>query len=492
MLPINILINGSISYQPNAAQPQNTSTGLIVGPSNVIDLATRIRTYQDSASVVADFGPTAPEALGAVAYFSQLPQPSTLLVGRWAKTAASGQLVGAALTSDQAAIAAWQAITTGSVAFTIDGSLRALASLNFSGVFNLNGVAAVIDTALSTYADCYYNASFNRFEIRSSTTGTSSTVSFATPTGSGTDVSARLAMTATSSGAYIAQGAPAESALAAVQAIDAIAGPRFYGVSVLSTTTDAEHLPIAQYLQSTASLHSYWITSSASAMLTANDTTSILYQCRVAGLSRTFVQYSSTSLVAAISAMAKAINIDYSGVSTASTLMYKTEPGVTAEALNASQLAALTAGYGNAFVQYNNNTAILQFGTMTNGQFADTIVGVDAFYVEMQTALFNALYTSPTKIPQTDAGTSVLTTAVTNVCRQFERAGFLAPGTWTNAGFGSLTQDDFMPSGYYVYAPPVASQSQAARAARRSVTIQVAAKLAGAVHTVQFGIVVNL
>jgi len=492
VLPINILINGSISYQPNAAQPQNTSTGLVIGPSNVIDMATRFRSYQDSAAVVADFGPTALESLGAIAYFSQTPQPSTLLIGRWAKSAASGQLIGAALTSDQAAIAGWQAITTGSVAFTIDGSVRALANLNFSGVYNLNGVAAVIDTALGIFADCFYNASSNRFEIRSATTGTSSTVSFAAPSGSGTDISARLAMTATSSGAYIAQGAPAESALAAVQAIDALAGPRFYGVAVLGTTTDAEHLPIAQYLQSTASLHSYWITSSAGAMLTPNDTTSILYSCRVANLSRTFVQYSSTSQVAAISAMARDINIDYSGVSTASTLLYKTEPGVTAEVLNVSQLAALTAGYGNVFVQYNNGTAILQNGTMTNGQFADTITGVDAFYIEMQTALFNALYTSPTKIPQTDAGTSILTNAITNVCRQYERAGFLAAGTWTNAGFGALNQNDFMPSGYYVYAPPVSTQSAAARAARRSVTIQVAAKLAGAVHTVQFGIVVNL
>lgn len=490
-LPINILINGSISYQPNAAQPQDTSTGLVVGPSNVIDMATRFRAYNSSSAVVSDFGPTAPESIAAVAYFSQAPQPSTLLIGRWAKTAASGQLVGATLAGNQLDIAGWQAITNGGVVFTIDGTLRNLTALNFSGVFNLNGVAGVVNTALAGNAFCTYNPSFNRFEVRAASTGTTSTVSFAT-TGTGTDISSRLGLTAASSGAYIAQGALSESALAAVQAIESLAGPRFYGVAVLGTTLDTEHFPIAQFLESTTTKHAYFITSSAGAMLVSPDTSSILALCRNAGLSKTFVQYSSTSTVAAISAMAKAINIDYAGVNTASTLMYKNEPGITSENLNSTQAATLAAGNGNVFTRYNNDTAILQYGTMANGSFADTVLGVDAFYIACQNALFNALYTSPTKIPQTDAGTAVLVNALTGICNQFQRAGLLGPGVWTNAAIGSLAQNDFMPSGFYIYAPPVATQSQADRSARRSVTLQIAAKLAGAVHTVTFGITVNL
>lgn len=491
-LPINILVNGSISYQPNAAQPQDTKTGLVIGASNVIDMVSRFRAYTSSSDVVSDFGPTASESVAAVAYFSQVPQPPRLLVGRWAKTAASGQLIGAALTSAQAAISGWQAITNGSVQFTIDGTPRTLLALNFSGVFNLNGVAGVVNAALGVNGTCTYNPSFNRFEVRSPSTGTSSTVSFATVTGTGTDISTRLALTAASSGAYIAQGAAAETALAAVQAIEALAGPRFYGVAVLDTTSDSEHFPIAQFLESTTTKHSYWITSSAGAMLVSPDTTSILAQCRNASLSKSFLQYSSKSPVAAISAMARGINVDYTGINTAQTLMYKNEPGVAAEDLNATQLAALASGNGNVFTQYNNDTSILQYGTMTNGAFADTILGVDAFFIACQNALFNALYTAPTKIPQTDAGTAVLVNALTGICNQFQRAGLLGPGTWTNAGFGSLSQGDFMPTGFYIYAPPVATQSQADRSARRSVTLQIAAKLAGAVHTVTFGITVNL
>jgi len=84
----------------------------------------------------------------------------------------------------------------------------------------------------------------------------------------------------------------------------------------------------------------------------------------------------------------------------------------------------------------------------------------------------------------------ILTTDVTAVCIQFVNDGYLAPGTWTSAGFGALNTNDFMP-GYYVYAPPVSTQSLAARAQRIAVPIQVAAKLAGAVHTASVAITVN-
>ena len=69
--------------------------------------------------------------------------------------------------------------------------------------------------------------------------------------------------------------------------------------------------------------------------------------------------------------------------------------------------------------------------------------------------------------------------------------GLVAPGVWNAGGFGQLQQGQMLSSGYYVYAPLVASQSQADREARKSVPIQVAAKLAGAVHSVNVLINVN-
>jgi len=111
--------------------------------------------------------------------------------------------------------------------------------------------------------------------------------------------------------------------------------------------------------------------------------------------------------------------------------------------------------------------------------------------VTIQNGCYNLLYTSTTKVPQTDAGTNLITTTIEAVCAQAVVNGLLAPGTWQSGGFGLLKQFDFMPKGYYIYAPPVASQSQSDRAARKSVPIQVAAKLAGAVHEVRVAVTVN-
>ena len=124
-------------------------------------------------------------------------------------------------------------------------------------------------------------------------------------------------------------------------------------------------------------------------------------------------------------------------------------------------------------------------------RFIDTIQGTDVLANYIQTNLYNVLYQSQTKVPQTDAGIHQLVTAAEATCASFVANGLLAPGTWTVGGFGTLNTGDFMPKGYYVYVPPVASQSASTRAARAAPPMQIAAKLAGAVHTASVIINVN-
>lgn len=82
-------------------------------------------------------------------------------------------------------------------------------------------------------------------------------------------------------------------------------------------------------------------------------------------------------------------------------------------------------------------------------------------------------------------------TTVEQVCAQGVVNGLLGPGVWNSGGFGALNQGDFLAKGFYVYAPPISTQAQADRAARKSVPIQVAAKLAGAIHSIDVLINVN-
>jgi hypothetical protein len=171
--------------------------------------------------------------------------------------------------------------------------------------------------------------------------------------------------------------------------------------------------------------------------------------------------------------------------------MFKQEPGIVAESLNTTQITALEAKNVNVFVNYNNNTAILEPGVCTSGDFADTITGLDWLSTDIMTQVYNLLYTSATKIPQTDSGNHMIKTTIEAVLSRGVANGLIAPGTWTATGFGSLNTGDFMPTGFYVYMPPLATQDAADRAARKSVPIQIAVKLAGAIHTVNAAITVN-
>lgn len=309
--------------------------------------------------------------------------------------------------------------------------------------------------------------------------------------GSGTDASGILGLAQSATGGgYRGAGAAAETALAAATYLDLNFGQQFYA-AVVPEAVPAEHLALAAFFEATNNKHIYGVTSTDTAETLTTNTTSLGYQLDALGYKKTVVQYSSSNAYAVVSLLARVLTTDYNGNNTVITLMYKNEPGIVAETLNANQMSALAANNVNVFVAYNNGTAIIEKGQVSSGDFLDTIIGADALGIAVQNAVFNLIYTSTTRIPQTDAGSNQIVTAIEAECSRFVRNGLCAPGVWDQAGFGELAQGDFLAKGFYVYAPPVSSQAAADRAARRSVPIQVAVKLAGAVHTVSVVITVS-
>lgn len=489
-LPISRLVSVAVNLAPNAAQAQNLNTLLVLGSSAVIDTNERFRTYYSLDAVTADFGTTGPEYNSAKLYFSQVPQPAQLQIGRWVKTASSGGLKCATLPLASQAIATWNAITTGSFRVALNGAgATNITGLNFSAAANLQAVAAIIQAAFAG-TTVVWNAAFQRFEFTSNTTGATSAISFLSAAGSGTDISALIGGLSTTSGAYVFTGQAAETAVAAATLFDTSFGQAWYGLFI-PEAVNADHLAVAGYIEATNAKHLYFVNTQEAGVLVAADTTNIAYQLKALGYNRSFTQYSSGSLYAVASAAARMLTVDYTGNNTVIALMYKQEPGVTSEALNATQVNALEAFNCNVFVAYNNNTSIVERGAMASGTRSDVITGTDWFAVTLQTALYNVLYTSTTKIPQTDAGMNVLTATAESICRQAVINGFVAPGIWSTGGFGLLKQGDYLETGFYVYAAPVATQNVSDRAARKSVPIQVALKLAGAVETIAVTVNVN-
>lgn len=489
-LPVSRIVNVGVLLSPAAAQAQSLSDLLVLGTGPIIDPVERIRAYSDAASIGADFGTSSDEYKCAQLWFSQAPQPRQLYIGRWVKTAIGGGLRCAPLTPGQQALANFTAITNGAFRYSVNGgSLTSVSSLNFSGALNLNAVAAIIEAALAG-VDVVWNASLGRFEFTSQTTGVTSAVSFLQPPVAGTDISGLLGGVAGTSGAYVFQGQEAESVDEALLDFDDRFGQQWYGV-VIPAASKAEQIVAAGVIESSLNKHVLGCTTQETGALIAVVTDDLASELKSRGYNRSMVQYSASNPYAVVSALARILTTNYTANNTVITLKFKLEPGVIAETLSTSQANALRDKNCNVFVNYNNDTAILQEGTMASGQFADTIMGVDWLAVTIQRDVYNLLYTSPTKIPQTDAGQQLLLTAVEAVCNQGVINGLLAPGVWNSGGFGQLNQGDFLPKGYYVYSASFNTQATADRSARRSMPIQVAAKLAGAIHSVDVLVNVN-
>lgn len=491
-LPISRLVKVDVTLTPQAAQAQNISTLLILGTSLVIDTNQRIRLYETLAAVAADFGTSAPEYLAASLWFEQAPQPTQLYIGRWAKTAAAGQLICAPLSAAQQAIGNFTSINNGGFTVSIDGAPMHIHNINLTGVLNLNGVAAAIQAALGGAATCVWNSVQGTFIFTSLTTGLTSSVGFlSAPNSAISDLGLLLAGEANSSGAYLAPGIAAETAVAAVTLFDAAFGQLWYAVTVLNTAADVDLVAVSNYIEGANTKHLHGISTQEAGVLVLATTSDIASLVQVLDLNRTVTQFSSSSPYSICSLLGRMLTVDYTGNNTAITIMFKQEPGIVAENLSASQIQSCNTKNCNVFVEYNNDTAIIEQGKVASGQFLDTITGVDWLAIDVQTALYNTLYTTPTKIPQTDAGMHLLATTIEAICVQGVNNGVLAPGIWNSAGVGAIKQGDFLEKGYYVFAPPVALQNQSDRAARKSVLFQVLVKLAGAVQSVDVSIIVN-
>lgn len=476
-LSVARIVDVDVSFAPQAVPVINFDTLLVMGDSDVIDTGEGIREYNSIEEVADDFLTTSPEYLAAVLFFGQSPQPDTLFIGRWARTATSGILVGGTLTPAQQLLSNWTGITTGSFRVTVDGgSAQDVTGLNFSAVTNLNGVATAINAVLTGAVAAWDG---EKFTIKSNSTGATSTLSALSAVGSGADISAQLRGTTATLSRNVA-GIAAETPVAGVTRLD---GRGWYAVMFAASTMpiDADYLAVSGYVQATSDPHMLGITAQATAVLDPAATSDIASQAALADYTRTVIQYSSTSAYAIASEFGRAFTVDFTGSNTTITEKFKKQPGVTPEILTATQASALAAKRCNVYALYNNGASIVQEGVMSGLAYFDEIHGTDALANGLQTAIFNVLYTSP-KVPQTDPGVHRLLTAGEGVLSQYVQNGLIAPGVWNAAGFGTLSDGDYLPKGWYSYASSVDVQSQADREARISPLLQYAIKLAGAIH----------
>jgi hypothetical protein len=489
-LSVSGVVNVDVFIAPIAAGYRNFGVAVIVGDSDIIDVGERVRFYRTLDEVAEEFGSTTPEYLAATLYFSQLPRPNQLYIGRWARTASKAVLHGGVLGPTDLDMGTWTPIINGSMQITVGGVLKTLTGLNFSAATNLNQVAAIIQAG-TTGIEVTYDATYERFDVKSVATGTSAVLTYASPTGSGTDISGKTNLNSAEANAPV-NGINAETALVAAQQC-ADQSAEWYAISFAATVqpTDNDLIDVSSYIEGTERNRLHIVTATASATLDPLVSTDIASRLKALRYMRSFVQYSKYNPYAALSAFARAATVNFEANNSTLTLKFKQEPGVQAEVLTETQAQILKSKNCNVLVQYDNDTVILQEGVMSNGYFFDEVHGSDWFANAVQTDVWNLLYQSPTKIPQTDPGVNQITSVCEAVCERAVNNGFVAPGVWTSQPIGILQPGMTLSRGYYVYAPLVASQPQAIRETRRAPTIQIAMKLAGAIHFVDIIVTLN-
>jgi hypothetical protein len=158
------IVNVTYTFNSATALANNTSTLLILGSTN----PQMAGLYTSAASVASAYGATAPETLAAQAFFSYSPQPQSVQTGNWYYAAGAGYLLGGILTPAQQAMANFNAITNGGANIAINGTNVTLTGLNFASATNLNGVASILTSALSS-GTVTWNGS--NFVVTSNTTG---------------------------------------------------------------------------------------------------------------------------------------------------------------------------------------------------------------------------------------------------------------------------------------------------------------------------------
>lgn len=609
MLSVSRLIKVTVNVGASPAAGRSFNTLMIAGDSNVISGAQRFRAYSNIDDVASDFGLLAPEYLAADLYFSQSPQPSSLMIGRWIAAATSGFNIGGILTATQQVMSNWTSITAGAFKVSIDGgALTAVSGMDFSAQTNLNGVATIISAALTTAslaAVCKWTG--QSFQITSNSTGAgafaagtisvtaqpspndsftiggtavtfvasspvgsqvaigatqaitlanlltflqqsldtniskcsyaqtsstvisvidntvgtggnaftlvksgtnlavsgatlsgglaASTVGYVASPASGTDISTLLEMTSTTAQALVS-GYAAETPAACTAAL-AAASTIWYGLMFAATTsiTSQQSLDVSSFIEALDVTRMHGVTTSNTGCLSALVTNDLASLMKAAAYEQSMIQYSTTKYAIA-SMFGRMFSVNFSAQNSTINLMYKQQPGVTAENLTDAQANALESKNCNVYVGYDNDTSIIQYGVMSSGDFIDQVWGLDWFQNAVQTAVYNLFYTATTKIAQTDAGQNQILNAIAAVCGNQPGGavynGLAGSGTWNSTTvFGSLTAGQFLPLGFYVYAPSVDTQAEADRAARIAPATQVALKLAGAFQQADVIVTVN-
>ena len=484
-IPVSSVVSVSIAI--GATFPARAGFGtlnIVTAETGVIGVAERIRSYSNLDGVAADWSGTSEVVAAATAYFSQQPKPTALKVSTRFPNAVGAQLRGGAVADNADNLALFTAISDGTFTVSIDGSSEDITVLDFSADSDFDEVAATIQTVLQavatggfTAATCTHDGT--RFFINSGTVGTSSTISFLTAEGSGTDVSSLLEMRQ-GEGTKV-NGIAAETITASLSAIQNI-NPDWYGLLFTKEVRDGFVVNTEDAVEAAADwcearVKVFGNTTNDLDALDSVNANDILSTLKAKNLRRTISSYSSSpNQYPSASVLGRAFTVNFNQPNSTITLKFKQGPGITVEPLTQNEKAVLDDKRGNAFILVGASDMYSE-SRMANNTFFDEVHGIDWLENAIQINVFGYLLTRTTKVPYTDKGVAALEQQVINALDEAVRNGLIAPG--------ETIDGRFLPLGYETITVPVADINQSDKEAREYPGLSFIVLGAGAIHGAQ-------
>lgn len=377
-------------------------------------------------------------------------------------------------TASISSIAAFKSVNDGSLTITENGNILTASGLNFSAISDLNDIATILQNA---FPQVDVSVSGTTIVFGSKMLGADGTIVLSSGT-SGTDLA----------------GSSYLNAEEGTTTTGTASGGETLGEAITRTISTISYTGVmcAKYMDDIE-------ISAAKTVISANDlifvnawysTNDILGVCKTikdASLNkiRCLVYtggFEEAKLMLA-AYVGRAFSVNFEGSNMSQTMNLKTLVNVVPDK-NITQTDynnAKTSGV-DLYVSYEGDPAVRSNGA--NGYF-DTVYENMALKFYAQNNMYNALKATNTKIPQTEAGVTVLKNALGNTFRQFVRNGVIAAGKWNSAqtfGDPETFRANIQDQGWYVYSIPIAEQSQSERETRVAPYIQGACKRAGAIH----------
>lgn len=391
-LDVQVTVN-----RPGSEQTTDLSVAVFAQAGGTFDFgAGRLAFYSTFAAVQDDPRVTAEGEKAAREFFAQPKRAARMAIGQVFDTPQAGYL----LTGAIGTLSAFQAVTNGSFAVSINGVSEDITALNFSTDTTLAQVAARIQTALQAVATGGFTAatcviSGTQIRITSGTAGDGSTVSVlaAVSPASGTDISGTgflngLLGTAVSQPGYTPGDLVSELGL--IKEAGRCGGSFLYGWILDAAYRDSpDQVAAGQWAQANGLVMP--LVSNSPLAWDPNSTTDLGPEVEELGLFRAWPYYhDDVNFYPDMALIALMLSVNYAQREATITAKFKDLIGIPTVGLTETQWQVLQSKGYNTFTLTGNTARVNREGTTGNAAwYMDDVVNLDNFKEELEVAEYN-------------------------------------------------------------------------------------------------------